>query len=156
MNDEVPPFRRNRGIASVLARTPILLYRLGLGPLLGRNVLLLTTTGRKSGRPRITPLSYYRIDDTPYLLSEAGSHSDWHRNLAREPNVWVQIGNRRFQAVAERVTDSQTVARVLRRFNRAFPRASQYFYGIPADATDEELLDLAPHRLVIALWEKRV
>ena len=155
MKDEVPPFRRNRGIVSVLARTPILLYRLGLGPLLGRNVRLLTTTGRKSGRPRTTPLSYHRIDGIPYLLSEAGSHSNWHRNLAREPNAWVRVGNRRFQAVAERVTDARTVARVLRLFNRAFPRASRYFYGIPARATDEELLDLAPRRLVIALREKR-
>jgi len=33
-----------------------LLYRLGLGPLVGRVVLLLTTTGRKSGLPRVTPL----------------------------------------------------------------------------------------------------
>lgn len=52
------------------------------------------------------------------------------------------------------VTDIHTVARVLRLFNQAYPRAVQYFHKIPARATDEELLALAPKRLVIALREK--
>lgn len=37
---------------------PQILCALGLGPLIGRLILLLTTTGRKSGRPRVTPLQY--------------------------------------------------------------------------------------------------
>ncbi len=156
MKDEVPPSLRLRGIASRLAKLPAVLYRLGLGPLLGRQVLLLTTTGRRSGRPRTTPLSYHRIDGTPYLLSEAGTHADWYLNVAKDPNVRVRIGGKRFEAVAERVNDPQLVARVLRLFNRAFPRATQFFHGIPSRATDEELLALAPRRLVIALREKTV
>jgi deazaflavin-dependent oxidoreductase (nitroreductase family) len=154
MKHEVPPYRRNRGIVAALARFPALLYKLGLGPLLGRKILLLTTTGRRSGRPRTTSLSYHRIDDTIYLLSEAGTHADWYRNVAKDPSVRVQVGGRRFQAVAERVSDPQLIARVLRLFNRAYPRATQYFHGIPARATDEELLTLAPQRLVIALRQE--
>lgn len=46
---------------------PHLLYVLGLEPIIGRIVLLLTTTGRKSGRPRVTPLQYEEIDGIIYL-----------------------------------------------------------------------------------------
>ena len=153
MKDEVPPYLQHRGIASVLVKVPAVLYNVGLGLLLRRHLLLLTTSGRKSGRPRTAPLAYQRIDDTLYLLSEAGTHADWYRNLAKHPTVWVQVGNRRFPATAERVTDPQTIARVLRIFNRASPRGAQRYYGIPPRATDEELLALAPRRLVVALRE---
>ena len=155
MNDEVPPYLQHRGIGAALARVPALLYKLGLGPLLGRRVLLLSTTGRRSGRPRATPLSYQRLEDTLYLLSEAGTHANWYRNIAKDPIVRVQVGGRRFQAVAERVSDPQLVAQVLRLFNRASPRVAQRFYGIPPRATDEELLTLASRHLVVALREKR-
>ena len=37
------------------------LYAIGLGPLIGRIILLLTTTGRKSGKKRVTPLQYEKI-----------------------------------------------------------------------------------------------
>jgi len=45
----------------------IFLYRAGLGPVIGRVVLLLTTTGRRSGLPRVTPLQYEQIDGAIYV-----------------------------------------------------------------------------------------
>jgi len=47
------------------------LYALGLGRLIGRLILLLTTTGRKSGLPRVTPLQYSEP------ISTAGSAIFW-------------------------------------------------------------------------------
>ena len=155
MTKEVAAYRRYRGVAAILARVPARLYRLGLGRLLGRHILLLTTTGRRTGHPRSTALSYQRIDDTIYVLSEAGTEADWFRNLTKNPNVEVQVGNQQFQAEAERIGDTQVVAEVLRRFNRASGLAARFFYGIPRRATDEELLALAPQRLVIALPRRR-
>ena len=46
----------------VIRVPPQLLYSLGLGPIYGRLVLLLTTTGRKSGLPRVTPLQYEEVN----------------------------------------------------------------------------------------------
>ena len=46
----------------VLRLPPRLWYALGLGPIMGRLVLLLTTTGRKTGRQHVTPLQYEEID----------------------------------------------------------------------------------------------
>lgn len=48
------------------------LYALGLGPLIGQIVLLLTTTGRKSGKYRVTPLQYEEIDGIYYLGASRG------------------------------------------------------------------------------------
>src|SRR3972149_6657660 len=44
-----------------------LLYAIGLGPLIGRIILLLTTTGRKSGMKRVTPLQYEKIGEDYYV-----------------------------------------------------------------------------------------
>ena len=66
---------------------PITLYRLGLGPLIGRLVLLLTTTGRKSGLPRVTPLQYELIDGAYYVGAALGLKADWLRNLQADPRV---------------------------------------------------------------------
>lgn len=89
---------------------PRLLYALGLGPLIGRLILLLTTTGRSSGKRRVTPLQYEEIDGAIYLGSARGAKADWYRNIAANPEVEVRVGARRFRATAETVSDPQRIA----------------------------------------------
>lgn len=86
------------------------LYRSGLAPALGRLVLLLTTTGRKSGQPRLTPLQYEEIDGAIYVASALGTKADWFKNLLANPCVKVRIGSREFDALAEPVTDPCRIA----------------------------------------------
>ena len=86
------------------------LYDIGLGPLIGRLVLLLTTTGRKTGLPRVTPLQYEEIDGAFYLGSSRGQKADWFRNILANPHVEVRVKSRRFRGVAEAVTDPLRVA----------------------------------------------
>jgi deazaflavin-dependent oxidoreductase (nitroreductase family) len=83
-------------------------YRKGHGP--RRLVLLLTTTGRKSGLPRLTPLQFEQIDGDYYVGSARGAQADWFRNLLADPCVEVQVGEARFPARAEPVTDPVRVA----------------------------------------------
>jgi deazaflavin-dependent oxidoreductase (nitroreductase family) len=69
----------------------------------GRPLLLLTTTGARSGRPYTTPMM--RIDDGERLLvvaSNAGApkHPDWYRNLVAHPEVTVEITGDTYQAEA--------------------------------------------------------
>ena len=73
-----------------------LLYAIGLGPIIGKIILLLTTTGRKSGQKRITPLQYEEIDGKYYLGSARGTKSDWYRNIQADGRVEVQVKNRHF------------------------------------------------------------
>jgi deazaflavin-dependent oxidoreductase (nitroreductase family) len=94
---------------------PRLLYNVGLGPLLGKNILLLTTVGRKSGRRRTVPLTYEETGGTFIVGSARGPQGDWMRNLAVNPNVEVRVGRRRITGRAEVVTDVSTIADYLQR-----------------------------------------
>jgi len=70
----------SKRVLRMLKLPPQLLYALGLGRWYGRLVLLLTTQGRKSGLPRVTPLQYEVIDGLNYLGSSLGEKADWYRN----------------------------------------------------------------------------
>jgi deazaflavin-dependent oxidoreductase (nitroreductase family) len=62
----------------------------------GANLLLLTTTGAKSGQPRVSPLAYFRIDDKLLILgSFAGADVNpaWVHNLRANPGAHIEIGN---------------------------------------------------------------
>ncbi|HZS24382.1 MAG TPA: nitroreductase family deazaflavin-dependent oxidoreductase [Gaiellaceae bacterium] len=69
----------------------------------GRDLLLLTTTGRKSGRPHTTPMVYTRDGDRLLVYaSKAGAptHPDWYLNLVANPRVTVEVGAERYEATA--------------------------------------------------------
>jgi deazaflavin-dependent oxidoreductase (nitroreductase family) len=62
----------------------------------GADLLLLTTTGAKSGEPRVSPLAYFRIDGKLLIIgSFAGSdvNPGWVHNLRANPAARVEIGN---------------------------------------------------------------
>ena len=85
----IEEFRANRGKSD--------------GPMAGRPLLLLTTTGAKSGQRRTTPMMYIRVGDRLLVIaSNAGAptHLDWYRNLVAHPEVTVEIGNDIFEATA--------------------------------------------------------
>jgi deazaflavin-dependent oxidoreductase (nitroreductase family) len=83
-------------------------YQKGIGP--ARVVMLLTTTGRKSGLPRVTPLQYEEVDGLYYVGSARGAQADWYRNIQANPQVEVQIQDRRFRGIAEPVSEPARVA----------------------------------------------
>ena len=69
----------------------------------GRDLLLLTTTGRKTGRKHTTPIVFTRGDDRLLVYgSNSGgpSHSDWYLNLLAQPRVVVEVGAERYDAIA--------------------------------------------------------
>jgi deazaflavin-dependent oxidoreductase (nitroreductase family) len=66
------------------------------GQFKGADLLLLTTTGAKSGEPRISPLAYFRIDGKLLIIgSFAGADVNpaWVHNLRANPSAHVEIGN---------------------------------------------------------------
>ncbi len=86
----------------------ILLYRLTGGKFGGKvqglGVLLLTTTGRKTGQPRTTPLGYFEAEGNYVIIaSNAGSdrHPAWFHNLRNNPHATIQINDRTFEVSAE-------------------------------------------------------
>ena len=66
-------------------------------------LILLTTTGAKSGEPRTTPVAYSRDGDRLVILASKGgapTHPDWYHNILANPIVTVELGTERFQARA--------------------------------------------------------
>jgi deazaflavin-dependent oxidoreductase (nitroreductase family) len=66
-------------------------------------LLLLTTTGAKTGQPRIAPLGYIKDGDRYVVLASnlgAPNHPDWYHNLVAHPDVTVEAGTERFAARA--------------------------------------------------------
>ena len=91
----------------------VTLYRMGLGLLAGRTILLLTTTGRKSGLPRATPLQFERVNGEIVVASGWGPKSDWMCNLRKDPHAWIEIGMRKYEVMAELITDSGKICEFL-------------------------------------------
>lgn len=101
---------------------PQIAYAAGLGPLIGRFVLLLTTTGRTSGKPRVVPLQYEEIDGKFFLGSLRGERADWVRNIRADSRVKVRVKAKRFAGRAEIVTDAGRIADFLELRFRRHPR----------------------------------
>jgi deazaflavin-dependent oxidoreductase (nitroreductase family) len=73
----------------------------------GTTVLILTTTGRRSGEPRSTPLIYGKHgEDHVVVASKGGAEEDpaWYLNLSEAPEVTVQVRGDRFKARARTAT----------------------------------------------------
>lgn len=72
-------------------------------PFEGATLLLLTTTGAKSGQPRLAPLVYHSIDDMMVIVgSKAGADTnpDWVHNLRAHPRAHIEVGTDAYDVVA--------------------------------------------------------
>ncbi|MEU8510169.1 nitroreductase/quinone reductase family protein [Kitasatospora sp. NPDC048722] len=73
------------------------------GPFEGGDLLLLTTTGARSGRPHTVPLGYVREAGELVVVASAGGASNdpqWYRNLLAHPVVRVELGTEAFDVIA--------------------------------------------------------
>nr|BFD94524.1 nitroreductase/quinone reductase family protein [Kitasatospora sp. Xyl93] len=73
------------------------------GPFEGGDLLLLTTTGARSGRPHTVPLGYVRAEGLLLVVASAAGapeHPQWYRNLLAHPVVRVELGTEAFETVA--------------------------------------------------------
>ena len=80
------------------------------GPFEGATLLLLTTTGAKSGLSRTTPLVYMADGERLVIFaSKAGAPTspDWYYNLVAHPTVTVEVGTEKFNASATVVSGEE-------------------------------------------------
>lgn len=132
-----------------------LLYAIGLGPLIGRIILLLTTTGRKSGMKRVTPLQYELIGSDYYLGAARGTKADWVRNIWSNSQVEVRVGGKHFRGVAEVVTDASRFADFLevrlKRHPRIIGLIMEKAHGLPRLPSREQLEKLAEKEALVII-----
>ena len=108
------------------------LYRLSGGRLgshvAGLPVLLLTTTGRKTGKPRTVPLSYYEDGDALVVVGSKGGaprHPAWYLNLEANPEVEIQVFDEVLPAVA-RTTIGEERERLWALMRQTWPAYDEY------------------------------
>ncbi|MCW1097834.1 MULTISPECIES: nitroreductase family deazaflavin-dependent oxidoreductase [Streptomyces] len=144
--DETDPARPAvpTGWRRLVARAPIFMFRTGLGPLLGRRLLLLHHVGRVSGSDRRVVLEVVAYE-APYrcwtVASGFGPRSDWYRNLRDQPKTVVQFGNRHHAVTAHFLTPDEG-ADIMTRYGRRHPRTARRlcaYLGLPADGTESAL-----------------
>jgi F420H(2)-dependent quinone reductase len=90
-----------------LSRLHIFVYRLTRG-VIGRrlvrnDMLLLTTRGRKTGKPHTVPLLYLLDDETPVVIASWGgrpNHPQWYQNLEAHPKAEVQVRSKKWRVRA--------------------------------------------------------
>ncbi len=88
-------------------KAPIFSWRLGLGPVVGKVVMILTTTGRKSGLPRHTMIECHRINGKKYAPCAYGERADYYQNILVDPRVTVQTADGTEAMIASRLTDDE-------------------------------------------------
>jgi deazaflavin-dependent oxidoreductase (nitroreductase family) len=94
----------------------------------GRPLLLLTTTGAKSGRPHTTPTMYLREGDRLFVFASkqgAPTNPDWYHNLLAHPDVTVEIGDQTFEAIAKPVTGAER-DQIYARWAQQYPQFREY------------------------------
>ncbi|MFD3509511.1 nitroreductase/quinone reductase family protein [Nocardia sp. NPDC058666] len=75
------------------------------GDYAGATLLLLTTTGAKSGKPHVVPLGALYRGDTLYVSSFIeGKYPAWYHNAKADPQVRIELGGEKFAANAEVLT----------------------------------------------------
>lgn len=106
------------------------------GPFLGKDVLILTTKGARSGEERTTPLVYSWDDGHHVIVASKGgapTHPSWYHNLKAHPTVTVEAGGEKFEARAK-VVDGDDYERLYKQHADINPTFWEY-----RDKTDRKI-----------------
>jgi deazaflavin-dependent oxidoreductase (nitroreductase family) len=108
------------------------LYRASGGKLgktfFGSPILLLTTTGRRTGRPRTWPLTYLAEGERLIVVASNGgqpNHPSWYLNLRADPRVSVQLAERNYKMIAQ-IAEGDERARLWSRVVEEYPAYAEY------------------------------
>ena len=119
MNREVlAEFRANAGVVDTA----------GGGYFKGKPVLVVHSTGARTGKVRINPLMYLDEGDDRYVFASKGGaphNPDWYHNLKANPEVTVEAGTESYPAVAREITGPER-DRVYAAMADAFPQFGDY------------------------------
>jgi deazaflavin-dependent oxidoreductase (nitroreductase family) len=138
-----------------LFRIPIKFFQWNLTSLVPGWMLLLTSTGRNSGKPRYSVLEFSRRESDGAFMVMAGfsAHADWLKNLRACPDAMVQVGSDHVRVKASPVDEAESAV-YLEEVLRLNPGARWIFtryVGHPVDGSVESLREVGRVIPVIAL-----
>jgi deazaflavin-dependent oxidoreductase (nitroreductase family) len=155
MPEKIRELSPPRGLSRAFFRFPIYIYRLGLGGIFGKRMLLLNHTGRVSGLPRQAMLEVVNHDpDTGTFVVNAGfgPDSDWYRNLMAHPDASIVVGRKKIDVRAEQLAPTEAGPLMLN-FVRQHPQEARFVrqLGYEVDGSDEDWIALGEELILIAL-----
>ncbi len=96
--------------------------------IVSKSTLLITFTGRKTGKTYTTPVSYSQHGDQVYIFT----HANWWKNLRGGAPITLRIQGRDWHGIAEPIEDKQTIAAKLAEHLRDVPFDAK-FYNVTLD-----------------------
>ncbi len=116
-------------VPSFVTQTMKFVLRSPMHGMVSKTVLLITFTGRKSGRTYTTPVDYSQDGNQVYIFT----HANWWKNLCGGAPVTLRIQGREFQGLAEPIVEDKcAVAAGLMAHLRKVPSDARY-YGVTFD-----------------------
>jgi deazaflavin-dependent oxidoreductase (nitroreductase family) len=115
-----------------------LLRRNMMGPV-GNALMVITTTGRKSGKQFSVPIGNVRDGSTVYAFTLGGT-SNWYRNLMANPLVTLNIRGKEIQARATPITTDAELLNALEVYKREAPNQMERFFHVSPSAQGADLL----------------
>ncbi|RJP53840.1 MAG: nitroreductase family deazaflavin-dependent oxidoreductase [Anaerolineaceae bacterium] len=137
--------KRPNRLLKFFFKIPVWLHKMGFGGwerLIGAQWMLITTTGRKTGRRRevmVDVMDYNEATDTYYIEAAYGARADWLRNIQSNPIFEAQVGRRNFKARANAIS-SEGASELLVQFYRrkpAYTRSVMAMAGMKFKNEDE-------------------
>ncbi|MET8573471.1 nitroreductase family deazaflavin-dependent oxidoreductase [Streptomyces sp. NPDC005012] len=110
----------------------------------------LSVRGRRSGAMQRIPVNPYLLDGEQYLVSARG-HSQWVRNMRAAGGGELRVGRKVRRFTATELPDDRKLAVLRGYLDKWGWEVNQYFRGVTADSTDEELLAAAPDHPVFRI-----
>ncbi len=122
-----------KGLFKLFVLAHVALFRATGGRLgskmMGQNVVLLTTTGRKTGKRRTVPLMIFEDGGRHFVIgSAAGSpeHPAWYKNLQQTPQVTVELPGERYEAQARTLPSGEERGRIWQKVVASSPNFGEY------------------------------
>jgi len=155
MPKKIKEIKPPSGLSRLLYRFPILLFRIGLGGLMGKRALLLNHVGRKSGLPRQVVLEVVHHDpkNNSYIINAGfGPKSQWYQNILVHPDVTIQLGRKKLDMRAMELPRIQG-GEILLNFIKQHPSEAGLFkmIGHDVDGTDKGWRALGKELIFIRL-----
>lgn len=114
----------------------------------------MSVRGRKSGQMQRIPVNPHTLDGTQYLVSARG-HSQWVRNMRAAGGGELRVGRKVREFAAVELPDEEKLP-ILRTYLEKWGwEVNQYFQGVTAKSSDEEIIAAAPDHPVFRITVKK-
>ena len=110
MPEKIRELKPPRGFSRLFFRFPVLIYKLGGGWLFGDRLLLLNHIGRVSGKQRqaVLEVAHHDKKSNTFVVNIGfGKSSDWYKNLKKNPDVSIMVGNHTINVHAEDLSSKE-------------------------------------------------